>query len=155
MRPVLARSAPEATGGRSASWIPVAILAIGSVAVAAYLVGAWQAASLAADTLVRGALVLAYLVAGTLAWMRRPEYLTGRLLVLAGFLALVPALQAFTKNGSLFALGTAFGGIHEAVLAYVLLTYPSGRAGPGINGMVARAAIILAILLAVGALLTR
>jgi class 3 adenylate cyclase len=99
--------------------------------------------------------VLAYLSAGTLAWMRRPEYLTGRLMVVAGFLVLVPALQGFTENGALFALGTAFGGIHEAVLAYVLLTYPSGRAGPGIYRNVARAAIILAILLDVADLLTR
>jgi class 3 adenylate cyclase len=156
MRPVLPRSAPEAAaGGRWASWLPVAILAIGLATVAAYLIGAWQTTSLTAEALVRGALVLAYLFAGTLAWMRRPEYLTGRLLVLAGFLVLVPALQAFTDNGALFALGTAFGGIHEAVLAYVLLTYPSGRPGPGINGLVARAAVILAILLDVADLLTR
>jgi hypothetical protein len=69
-------------------------------------------------------LAAAYIVSGTLAWRRNAQYWTGPVLVLVGYLVLISALVRFPNVGALYAIGSAYGGIHEAVLGYLLLTYP-------------------------------
>jgi class 3 adenylate cyclase len=135
--------------------MPLALLVLGVALIALYQVSALLNASYAPGTLLRGTLALAYMVAGTLAWRRRPDYLTGRIMLLAGFLALVPVLQRIGGVSAAYAVGNTFGGLHLAVLAYLILTYPSGRAGPGLNGAVARIVVVSALLLSLADLLTR
>jgi class 3 adenylate cyclase len=135
--------------------LPIVLLLIGIGALCFYLGAAVIYGPFQPGTVLRATLFMAYLGAGTLAWIRRPEYLTGRLMVLAAFLLLVPTLRRFEDNGALFAIGSTLGSLEEAVLGYLLLTYPSGRPGPGINGFVARALAVVTFPLALADLLTR
>lgn len=106
-------------------------------------------------TVATAAYAVALALAGTLVWLRRRVYLTGPLMVLAAYLTLMTPLQRIPESGALFAIGTHLNGLQEAVLAYVLLTYPSGRAGRGFLGTLARLAVIGAPILAVLDLVTR
>lgn len=135
--------------------MPLALLVLGVALIAIYQLSGLLNGWYAPGTLLRGILALAYVVAGTLAWRRRPDYLTGRIMLLAGFLALVPVLQRIGGVGATYAVGNTFGGLHLAVLAYLILTYPSGRAAPGLNGAVARIVVGSAALLSLADLLTR
>lgn len=135
--------------------VPIILLLIGIGAVCFYLGAAVIYGPFEPGTVLRATLVVAYLGAGTLAWLRRPEYLTGRLMVLAAFLLMVPTLRRFDDSGALFAIGSALGGLEEAVLGYLLLTYPSGRPGPGFNGFVAKTLAVVTFPLALADLLTR
>ena len=45
--------------------------------------------------------------------------------------------------------------MQEAALAYMLLTYPSGRPGPNVAGQLARAIAVVGPMLGLGDLLTR
>jgi class 3 adenylate cyclase len=121
---------------------------------AAYLVFALATGTFALGTAAGVSSACAYAVAGTLVWLRRPDYLTGRVMVLAGYLTLVSPLQRFTDNGALFAIGNTMNGLQQPALAYLLLTYPSGRPVAGPAGLLARA-IVLTPLLGVADLLTR
>ena len=70
---------------------------------------------------------IAFAAAGLVAWNRRPENGTGRLLVLGGLAWLVFA-PLWTANSSLlFTLGSAFGDIPIAVLLLLVALYPEGR----------------------------
>ena len=127
---------------------PVILIAVAYVAFAL----ATNTFALATAALASGA--CAYAVAGTLAWLRRPDYLTGPVMVLAGYLTLVSPLQRFTDNGAVFAIGNTLNGLQQPALAYLLLTYPSGRPVGGPAGLLARA-ILISPLLGVADLLTR
>jgi class 3 adenylate cyclase len=83
------------------------------------------------------ALGATYLASGALAWRRNAQYWMGPVLVLVGYLVLLSGLVRLPNVGALYAIGSTYGGIHEAVLAYVLLTYPSGRARGGLLGWAA------------------
>ena len=135
--------------------VPIVLLLVGIAIVGYYVAAALVYGWAAPGTAIRATVAVAYLGAGTLAWLRRPEYLTGRIMVLVGFLGMLIPLRRFEDNGALFAIGSTFGGIEEAVLAYLLLTYPSGRLAPGINGFVARAIVLLAFVLCLADLVTR
>ncbi len=136
-------------------WIP-AWLSVGVIAlVAAVLWFALSTGFITFGTVAMAAYVLAFALTGTVAWYRRPEYLTGRLMVLAAYLTLISPLQRFPDVGALFAIGTSLNGLQEAVLGYLLLTYPSGRAGRGFMGTLARFVVVAAPVLAIGDLLTR
>lgn len=139
---------------RRQNWLPIALGLIGLAATGYYVAAGLLYGWILPGTGVRAAIALAYLGAGTIAWLRRPEYLTGRLMVLAAFLVLLVPLRRF-DNGALFAIGSTFGDIHEALLGYLLLTYPSGRPGPGINGLAAKGILVVAALFCLADLLTR
>ncbi|HYI33860.1 MAG TPA: adenylate/guanylate cyclase domain-containing protein [Glaciibacter sp.] len=150
------RLEPNARGmGIRRAAVPIVLLLIGIGALCLYLAAAVIYGPFLPGTVLRTTLFVAYLGAGTLAWLRRPEYLTGRLMVLAAFLLMVPTLRRFDDNGALFAIGSTLAGLEEAVLGYLLLTYPSGRPGPGIAGIVAKALAVFAFPLGLADLLTR
>ena len=69
---------------------------------------------------------LLFIVSGYVAWSRRPEVSTGRLLVLSGVLWFVGS-YGLTSIGALAALGFAFSGLYDLPLAYLLLTFPAER----------------------------
>ncbi len=144
----------RSVASRQGAWVP--ILAGAPVIVVSVV---YVAFALATDTFALGTAALAsgacaYAIAGTLAWRRRPDYLTGPVMVAAGYLTLVSPLQRFTDVGALFAIGNTMNGMQQPALAYLLLTYPSGRPVGGPTGLLARV-ILFSPLLGVADLLTR
>ena len=140
---------------RARDWTPI-WLGLAAVALAgAYLWFAVATRLVATSTVLTAAYAAAFAATGAIVWLRRPEYLTGRLMVVAGFLTLVNPLQRFPEIGALYAIGTHLNGLQEAVLAYLLLTYPSGHAGRGFVGWTARILLVVAPVLGVADLLTR
>jgi len=130
---------PLASGRRArvplGAGIPVIGLAI-AYGVFALVTGTFSLATAAGAS---GA--CAYAVAGTLAWLRRRDYWTGPLMIVAGYLTLVGPLQRFTDNGALFAIGNTMNGLQQAALAYLLLTYPSGKPVRGPAGTWTRSSL--------------
>ena len=76
-------------------------------------------------------------------------------MLLAAFMTLVSPLQQFPEIGALYAVGTHLNRLEEVVLAYLLLTYPSGHATGGFTGWLARIFLLVAPALALADLLTR
>src|SRR5688500_3377354 len=72
---------------------------------------------------------LAYLVAGTIAWRRRPDNATGPLLVAIGCTWYIVDFEALPIP-VVAALAFATRRVVNALSAYLLLVYPSGRLGP-------------------------
>ena len=70
----------------------------------------------------------AFLVAGTIAWQRRPANRIGPLLVLIGFSWFVGSYGRLGSETSAH-LARSFQGFYEPLLAWVVLAYPSGRIG--------------------------
>ena len=140
---------------RARLWRPV-LAGLGGVLVVAFYAGtAIRTGSFSVATALSVAHVLAFLAAGVIVWLRRPEYRTGKLMVLAGYLTCVSALQRFPENGGIYAIGSSLNGLQEAVLGYMLLTYPSGRPGRNVAGLLARALVVVGPVLAVADLVTR
>ena len=110
----------------------------GVILVVVYVGLVTRTESFSVTTALSVAYILSFLAAGVVVWLRRPDYRTGKLLVLAGYLACVGALQRFPESGAMFAIGTSLNGLQEVALAYMLLTYPSGRPGPSVAGQLAR-----------------
>lgn len=71
---------------------------------------------------------IAYLVAGAIAWRRRPDNATGPLLVAIGYSWYIPEFQALAVP---FVAGLAFATrrVVNALSAYLMLAFPSGRLG--------------------------
>jgi class 3 adenylate cyclase len=136
-------------------WGIAAIAGFGLALDAAYVVFVMPSGVNLVNGIVLAILAAAYLISGALAWRRSPRYRTGPLLVLVGYLVLVSPLARFPDAGAVYAIGSAYGGIHESVLAYLLLTYPSGRATGGIIGWSARGVVAVAIAVSTLDLLTR
>lgn len=72
---------------------------------------------------------LAYLVAGTIAWRRRPDNATGPLLVAIGCTWYIVDFEALPIR-VLAALAFATRRLVNVLSAYLLLAYPSGHLGP-------------------------
>ena len=68
----------------------------------------------------------AFLAAGLVAWVRRPGNRTGMLMVLFGFTWFVGNLAA-TGVPLLTSIGKGFEGFNGAILAHLVLAYPTGR----------------------------
>lgn len=108
------------------SLAPAIAAAIGlMVAVAAGLVAvrAGVPGTAVVQTQVVG---LAFLVAGTVAWHRRPDNATGKILVAIGYSWFIPEFQA-APVPAVAALAFATRRLVNALSAYLLLAYPSGR----------------------------
>jgi signal transduction histidine kinase len=86
------------------------------------LVAGWSVAWVVAD-LIPG---IAFLVAGTVAWQRRPDNRIGPLMVATGFAWYVGTYSA-SFNPLIDSLGYGFQGYYDALLAWLVLAYPSGR----------------------------
>ncbi len=71
---------------------------------------------------------VAYLVAGVIAWRRRPENATGPLLVAIGYSWYIPEFQAAAVP-AVAALAFATRRLVNLLSAYLMLAYPSGRLG--------------------------
>jgi signal transduction histidine kinase len=69
---------------------------------------------------------LAFLIAGLVAWERRPESRIGPVMMLVGF-AWFPGTLAATRDPLIDRFGSAFQGYYDGLLAWLVLAYPSGR----------------------------
>jgi signal transduction histidine kinase len=67
-----------------------------------------------------------FVIAGLIAWRRRPENRTGPLMVATGFLWFLGALPS-SSIALLFTVGYATGSWAKAVFAHTVLAYPEGR----------------------------
>jgi len=74
---------------------------------------------------------------GAIAWHRRPDTAIGRRLVIAGLLVFAEALLR-SNDGWLFTIGNVVVGASGALLAHIVVTYPSGRA----ESLLERSAVI-------------
>ena len=81
------------------------------------------------------AIGLTYIVSGMIAWQRRPEVLTGPLLLLCGVLNFVGSYGP-TERPVLTTLGFAFEGYYDVALAVLVLALP-GRLPQGRSRVVA------------------
>jgi PAS domain S-box-containing protein len=70
---------------------------------------------------------LAFVGAGLIGWVLRPDNGTGRLLVVIGFIFLVFSTLWAANDSVLYTTGNAFGSIYLATFAQLLLSYPAGR----------------------------
>ena len=69
---------------------------------------------------------LPYILAGAIAWWRRPDSRLGPLMIAAGFLGLVPTL-AWANAAVPITIGEAFDGLPPVLFLHVFLAFPSGR----------------------------
>ena len=107
------------------SWLPPAALAAIAFAAVTALVGITQGAPvtfLLLDT--TGGLV--FIAAGAVAWHRRPDVITGPLLIAAAALWFVGS-YAPTGIPPLAAVGAAFETYYDVVLAFLVLSFPTGK----------------------------
>ncbi len=110
------------------TWAPLIGAGIGlAVATAAGLVSlrAGVPGVAIAQTEIVG---LAYLAAGAIAWRRRPNNRTGPLLLAIGYAWYVPDFQA-SSVPAVAASAFATRRLVNALSAYLMLTFPSGRLG--------------------------
>src|ERR671910_2086309 len=70
--------------------------------------------------------ILAYVLAGVVAWWRRPESRLGLLMIAAGFGTFISML-GWSNNDLLRTIGQAFDFLPPIVFLHVFLAYPSGR----------------------------
>jgi signal transduction histidine kinase len=70
----------------------------------------------------------AFLLAGAVAWRRRPDSRIGPLMIAAGF-AWYAGTVAVTMTPVVDRMGYAFQGYYDALLAWLVLAYPTGRLG--------------------------
>jgi PAS domain S-box-containing protein len=70
---------------------------------------------------------LAFVGAGLLGWVLRPDNGTGRLLVIIGLVFLVLSTLWAANDSVLYTTGNALGAIYLATFAQLLLSYPAGR----------------------------
>jgi signal transduction histidine kinase len=90
-------------------------------------------------------ITLPYIVAGIVAWKRRPDSAFGPLMILAGFVIQLSILQ-WTNQPVLNTIGQLCDLLVAAVWLHVFLAYPSGR----LAGRAARVVVIMAYVAAVG-----
>jgi signal transduction histidine kinase len=110
-------------------WVTFA-LAFGGVLVAGGLI--WLASS--SDSLEQPVLsatlacwlVLPYVIAGLVAWRRRPDSRLGRLMVVAGF-ATAANFLVWASNDLLFTIGVACQFLPPVLFLHVFLAFPDGR----------------------------
>jgi signal transduction histidine kinase len=109
--------------------IPVALLAIGEITLARQP----PFAEAPLDYLFDAVTGIALIVAGLIAWSRRPGAQTGPLLVLAGYLWYVGSLYILLpEHPSPVVAGIPFAGFvlrgyYDPILAFVILTFPGHR----------------------------
>jgi signal transduction histidine kinase len=105
-------------------------LALGGVLVGAGLVSLALTATDVDQAGYRAALAcwvtVPYILAGLIAWRRRPESRLGVLMVIAGFGSFVNFL-VWSDNHALFTLGLAGQALPPVLFLHVFLAFPSGR----------------------------
>ena len=73
------------------------------------------------------AIAWTYLMAGLIAWWRRPASRIGPLLMLVAAWRSSSASSSTAGNSTLFTIGFALGSMYAACFAHVVLAYPTGR----------------------------
>ena len=130
----MAASAPPWNGSRGAAGPPrpslLWAIAIAGCAAAALSVWLAFASDHVAEPGLRAALIdwitLPYILAGLIAWWRRPDSRFGPLMIAAGFAMFLSSLQ--WANAALpYTIGLAFDLIPAALFLHVFLAFPSGR----------------------------
>jgi class 3 adenylate cyclase len=105
--------------------LPIAVGLFGLGVAAAALAVAFAAnvsvIAIAADQIVG----LAYIGAGTVAWLRRPDNRTGRVILLAGVVWYIAAFEV-SDVPAVAAASFGFAWVVNMVAAYLLLSYPEG-----------------------------
>ena len=130
-------SAPGLPSRRARSLLlpPVAVVAVVAVVLAGLLaaVGAVLFAVSTGDldrAGLRAAMVdwiiVAYVLAGLIAWRRRPESRFGLLLIAAGFAMAATTLQ-WSPSRPVYTVGQLFDLLPAVVFAHVFLAFPTGR----------------------------
>ncbi|MDF2734581.1 MAG: sensor histidine kinase [Chloroflexota bacterium] len=97
-------------------------IAFGLGAEVARLAAGWPLVWVVADLLPG----IAFLVCGHIAWQRRPENRVGPLMVAIGFAWYVGTYGAIVEP-AISETAHAFQGYYDALLAWLILAYPSGR----------------------------
>jgi signal transduction histidine kinase len=69
---------------------------------------------------------LPYILAGLIAWWRRPDSRLGPLMIAVGFLSFVPIL-AWANAAVIITVGEAFDALPPVLFLHVFLAFPSGR----------------------------
>ncbi len=98
------------------------------------------------------ALAWTFLVAGLIAWWRRPASRLGPLLLLVAAALLVRKLQ-YSGDSSVFTVGFALGSLYAAFFVHVVLAYPTGRVRDRLERWFVGATYALALLLPLAVLL--
>src|SRR3954453_23876271 len=137
------------------------LVAVGVAGIGATAVTAWAVANSAilvdpkSVSIWRALVVASYVAAGLYRWWRRPDGRFGRLLVGNGFLY---AGTSFNASGAspAYTLGMVLWAVYVVYTAYVLLSYPGGRLGSGlerafIRGYALSTAVLWSLLLALSA----
>jgi PAS domain S-box-containing protein len=78
-------------------------------------------------TLITPLAGLAFVGAGLLGWLLRPDNGTGRLLVIVGFVFMSLGTLWAANDSALYSFGNAIGAVYLAIFAQLLLSYPAGR----------------------------
>ncbi len=69
---------------------------------------------------------LPYILAGLIAWWRRPDSRLGPLMIAVGFLSFVPTL-AWANSAVAITIGEAFDALPPVLFLHVFLAFPTGR----------------------------
>ncbi len=88
---------------------------------------------------------LPYILAGLIAWWRRPDVRFGPLMIVVGFLSLVPALS-WANAAVPRSIGEVFDGLPPVLFLHVFLAFPSGR----LEGRLERAVVAAGYVVALG-----
>ena len=113
----------DTVGGRAGrAGLLIAGLALATLAEGTRLQAGWPVSWVLVD-MVPGVCLL---VAGAVAWQRRPDTHMGLAMMLAGVAWYSGTLTA-TLNASVDRVGYAFQGYYDGILAWLVLAYPTGR----------------------------
>jgi PAS domain S-box-containing protein len=131
--------------GRLRLWLGVgaAALAAGGLSLV-LLLKTHQNGNQTANEILVPLIGWAFAATGLIAWSRRPENRTGRLLVAVSFAWFV-GVWSSANDAALYTVGEVCGALVLAVFAHLLLAYPSGRLQPGFERGVAFAGYVVAI----------
>jgi class 3 adenylate cyclase len=100
------------------------------------------------------ATILTLLTTGLIAWWRRPDNATGKLLIAAGFAVVFPAMAVNSRIPWLAMVGFIPAGFNEVILAYVLLGYPLGKVSNRFDRRAVASFAVLLFVLGVALVLT-
>ncbi len=124
-------------------------IAVAGVVAAGIAVELALASDQLAEPSVRVALsdwvIVSYVLAGVIAWWRRPDSRLGPLMVAAGF-ATFAGFLAFANSSFLHTVGEALDFLPPVLFLHVFLAYPSGR----LQGRLERSFVVVAYGVALG-----
>jgi signal transduction histidine kinase len=115
---------------RAPGWVTFSAIAVAGCAATAVTVVLAFRSDHVSEPAVRAALnawvILPYVMAGLVAWRRRPDSRLGLLMIAAGFAIFLSSLSTANSAG-LYTLGIAFDLLPAVLFLHVFLAFPSGR----------------------------